>query len=393
MAKWKNDNGPALWPIDMSQISRVHFVAIPQTDVSSVLTEVEISRESSKIPECPIDLKTNATLYSIIDILCKRLGRRTPDSPDCTKGTLNTDVLRSVLEETILSIKVPNEHKTNTELGQEQVGKSTNEWGMCYDDLRNSYVDVEYETIFGNAKITILKYGFNSQPLVIEAKCEQCLVTRDDNGSIAGIDDQELRDIEWQNGPFCCSVKSVMIYAVSVLKNNKVIKTAKITIQRPLEFIYGAEYLTFLEDGPEQSAMPLQRTILPFYIDQANFLVTGSKCYLELNGITVDLGDKCYCRANIASIFFKRANSNPRKTVELMDLYNTLGNSTKSWEEPGVSETFAGTVSAARIKLNNDIAKMFKLGDTEVFLQNKKQIFINSKFLSPLDKTKQKSET
>ena len=66
MAKWKNGNGPALWPIDMSQISKVLFVAIPQTDTHSTLAEAEIEQEYSGIPECPIHFKTDTIINILI---------------------------------------------------------------------------------------------------------------------------------------------------------------------------------------------------------------------------------------------------------------------------------------------------------------------------------------
>lgn len=418
MAKWKNDNGPALWPIDMSQISRVHFVAIPQTDVSSVLTEVEISRESSKIPECPIDLKTNATLYSIINILCKRLGRRTPDSPDYTKGALNTDVLRLVLEKTILSIKVPNEQKTNTELGQEQVGKSTNEWGICYDDLRNSYIDVEYETIFGETKIAIAQYIPNSQPIVIEAKCEQCLITRASDGSISDINEQELSDIEWQTGPFVCSVTSEMVYLISVKLGNEVFKTDKMTIRRPLEFIFEPECPTFLEDGPEQRQLPKQTSDFPIYFDDAKVIEQDEEVCLLVGNHTITIGSINLCKSKLARLMFNRTKSKYCKSIMLMEVYDKIDTSgipwdgkkssrTKAkrgfnksiedwfdehpWEDEDREETrvnvtskrFTSTLSAAIKSFNNDMSKEFGIADMKVLELKNKEVFISSRYLSP----------
>ncbi len=391
MAKWKNGNGPALWPIDMSQISKVLFVAIPQTDTHSTLAEAEIEQEYSGIPECPIHFKTDTIINNIINALCKRLGRRTPDSIECTKSNLNTDVLRSVLETVLLTVKVSSEQRTNRGLDLEKISKDTNEWGICYADLRNSYIDVEYETIFGDTKVVIAQYNSKSQPIVIEAKCEQCLITRADDGSIADINEQELRDIEWQTGPFLCSVASEMIYLISMKRGGKVFKTDKMTNRRPLEFIFEPECPVFLEDGPEQQELPKQGIFSPFYLDNAKFSVVGTNGILELNGITLDLGSMEHCRANIVKTFFKRSNSNLRKKIELEDIYDTMGDSTKQWTEPGVSEKFVKTVNAAKNKLNSDISKALQLGDVEVFQQKQKQIFINPNYLSPLKKKKQKS--
>jgi hypothetical protein len=391
MAKWKNGNGPALWPIDMSQISKVLFVAIPQTDTYSTLVEAEIEQECSGVPECPIHLKTDTVINNIINALCERLGRRTPDSIECTKSSLNTDTLRSVLKAVLLTVRVPSEQETKKDLDSEKVSKDTNEWGICYDNLRNSYIDVEYETIFGNTKVVIAQYNSKSQSIVIEAKCEQCLITRADDGSIADINEQELRDIEWQTGPFVCSVSSEMVYLISAKRGDEVFKTDKMTIRRPLEFIFEPECPIFLEDGPERQQLPKQNISSPFCLDNAKFSVVGTNGVLEVNGTTLDLGSTECCRANIAKVFFKRSNSNTHKKIELVDIYDAMRNNTKQWNEPGVAKTFAKTVSAARIKLNSDIAKTFKLDDDKIFQQNEKQIFINPKYLSSLKKKKQKS--
>lgn len=144
--------------------------------------------------------------------------------------------MRSVLETVLLTVKVPNRQSVNGD--SEKNSKDTNEWGICYDDLSNSYIDVEYETIFGDTKVTIAQYTLNSQPIAIEAKCEQCLITRANDGSIADIDEQELRNIKWQTGPFVCSVSSEMVYLISVKRGDEVFKTDKMTIRRPLEFIF-----------------------------------------------------------------------------------------------------------------------------------------------------------
>lgn len=386
MAKWKNGNGPILWPIDMSQINRVNFVATPQTDIKSALTDIEyvLSEEAEKYPECPTFLETDTPISKLIDVLCKRLSRRTPSSIGCDKGNLNTDVLRSVLEKTISTVSMSD--KYNLDGSRKKGEQRANNRGIFYDDLSDGYIDVEYETIFGGTKVVIAKYGPNTKTIIIEAKCEQCLVMRDSDGSIVNFGAGNLHDMELQNTIYVNSVDSTMIYFVAVTINGTTINTDKLTIRRPLEFIIGTEHLAFLEDGPEQNVLPTQKVEAAFYLDYAKFSITGTNGQLEFNGITLDLGSMRDCKANIVKTFFKRKNSNLRKQIEAEDVYNTMQDKTEQWTEPGVAKTFCKTLNAAKNKLNSDIATTFKLGDVEVFQQKERRIFINPDYLSPQKK-------
>lgn len=361
MAKWKNGNGPALWPIDMSLISEVDFCSIPKIDVNTMISELAIEELDINLDDTHwqmFDFKTETSINRI----CEHLGRRTPENIDANKGTLNTDVLRMVLSKNIINI--------------------------C--DFKNHYVDVEYDTIFGGATITFSKYS-SSPTLVIKVECTQCLVMRELDDKMTDLDEDELDKLRTLYGYFNYKVNASMLYKITVKEGNSTTED-HLTVSRPLEFICGMETLMFLEDGPEQQKLPKQGVpSLPFYLDNAKFSVVGTNGILELNGITLDLGSMEYCKANIVKAFFKRSNSNPHKKIELVDVYDAMGDNTKQWNEPGVAKTFAKTVSAARIKLNSDITKTFKLDDDKIFQQNEKQIFINPKYLSPLKKKKQKS--
>lgn len=386
MAKWKNGNGPALWPIDMSQINRVNFVAIPQTDIRSTLDDIESALlvEAEKYPECPTFLETDTPIGRLIGVLCRRLGRRTPGSIECDKGELNADVLHSVLEKTILRVSIPDQYGRDG--SRKEDGQRADSCNICYDDLSDGYIDVEYETIFGDTKVVIAKYGHNTKMIIIEARCEQCLVMRDNDGSIMNLGAVNLRNMESRDNIYANFIDSTMIYSVTVTINGTATNTYKFAIQRPLEFIIGMERLMFLEDGPEQNVLPAQKVEATFYLDYAKFSITGTNGQLEFNGVTLDLGSMRDCKANIVKTFFKRKNSNLRKQIEAEDVYNTMQDKTEQWTEPGVAKTFCKTLNAAKNKLNSDIATTFKLGNVEVFQQKEKQIFINPDYLSPQKK-------
>ncbi len=184
---------------------------------------------------------------------------------------------------------------------------------------------------------------------------------------------------------------SSMQYTIFITVNDTT-KNEDFTLNRPLEFVYGMEPLIFLEDGPEHIILPIQKSFTNSYLDRAEFLIVGPNGQLKLNGIILDLGSMEDCKANIMKTFFKRKNSNLRKKIEFEDAYNTIQSKTMQWTEPGVSETFAKTVNAAKNKLNSEIAGNFQLGDAEVLQQKQKQFFINPDFLSPLEKRGQNSE-
>ncbi len=372
MAKWKDDKGPALWPIDMSLISRVHFVAIPQTDVDLEVSNItdELDVEPAKYSWQAIESAEDPKTDRFINLICERLGRRTPYCFEGDKGELNTDVLRAILEKTIPRIS----------------SNKTNPYGIAYTDLSGKYIDVEYETIFGNTKITITKYDQDpSSSIIIVVKCNNCMVTRTKEDTVANIDYGKMEDIVFRHGPFSHKVDSSMEYSMTVTTNGMT-RSENFILNRPLEFVYSMEPLTFLEDGPKQVILPAQQPKSPFYLDDAKFSIKGPNGQLELNGVVLKLGSIRYCKANIVRTFFKRANSNLHKRFEFEDVYYTMGDHQKQWGEPGVAKTFGERVSAARIKLNSEIAIKFGLGDIEVFKQQEKELFINPDCLSPLKK-------
>lgn len=418
MAKWKNGKGPALWPIDMTQISRVDFIATPQTDVDLALTEIGIGELDSGIPECSIQLKTDTEIGKLIDVLCKRLGRRTPESPERTKGKLNTDVLRLILEKILSAVSRPASQNTGetTETAEKRGDDVANEYGITYDVLKRSCIDIEYETIFGDTKVTIQYYDERLKTIIADVKCKRCLITRDDDGSIANLCENELYDIEYQTGPFSCSVESTMIYSLSIISDGIVVKTEEFTTLRPLEFVFESEYPILLEDGPGQKILPAQQLSSPIYFDDAKVVEENGSAILLVNGHTISLGSVNFCKSRLAKLMFNRAKSKYNKSIMIMEVYDKIDTSEIPWDGKGSSRTrtksdryvecwfdkhswekedreetranvvakrFESTLNAAIKSFNQDMSNAFGVTNMKVLQLKKHEIFITPQYISP----------
>ena len=82
----------------------MHFVAVPQTDVDLDASNItgELDAESAKYSWQAIESAEDPKTNRFINLVCERLGRRTPYCFEGDKSELNTDVLRTVLKKRYL---------------------------------------------------------------------------------------------------------------------------------------------------------------------------------------------------------------------------------------------------------------------------------------------------
>ncbi len=382
MPNWKKGKDPILWPIDKLFISGVDFIAAPKTDVHSDMVkisfEMECERKNSESIGMFLEYSPRDKINQLINVLCNRLVRRTPEFTDYVKGELNTDVLRKTLE-IVLSV--------NTDEGSRE---KTNMWGISYDILHRSVIDVEYETIFGDAKVilewcTQNEYLYDS--LAISVRCRRCSILRDNNGLAVSLPRNKLDQIASQSGPFAYNIDSLMEYEISSTTSKRLIHKDKFSVERQFEFIYDEEHIVFIEDGPKQYQLPEQNVALPLF-DNAVVKKNETNVIIIIGGVEIPLKSKDDLKARLAELFF--AKKNKYKIMELEDVYNKIGDSTKEWNG-AISNNFTGSISAAIKRLNSVLAKGLGFIELQVIILKDKKVFINPDLLLPREKKKLKS--
>lgn len=388
MAKWDNNGRLRFWPIDMSKIGKVEYISVPQIDVNTTISELALER-SYIHPNDPhwemIDFDTE----KVIDLVCQKIGRRTPRILDGIKGdTPNTDVLHAILSKCISDIH----------------------------NYKNHYIDVEYDTIFGDANITLARYDM-MPTMTIRVKCIQCLVIRDSDSMMVDLTKNGVDDLGVIEDLSSRCIDANMSYEIKIEAGDDTIEE-KLNMQRPLWFIYGGEELVFLEDGPNQNLPQQQNINQPIYFDDVKVTEQGGNVVLTVHNLNISVGSVNWCKGRLAKLMFNRAKSKYSKSIMLMDVYDEIDTSgipwdgtsasrakakteydrnieeyfdNHSWEAEDrektrantVSKKFTGTISAAISSFNKDVSKAFGIANMKILQLKNKEVLINPEYLSP----------